>query len=77
VLQAPTVQMKNQARDNARFSSGGWDNNVKTRLALADEKMLDLYGDSNVIHLQTAKSDHYAILIQLRTLFIINGICSS
>lgn len=42
-------------------------NNVKVRLdrALADNGMLDLFGDSFVLHVQTTVSDHCALLIQL------------
>jgi hypothetical protein len=42
--------------------------NIKVRLdrCLADDCMLDIYGDSTVAHLQTTESDHCALLITLR-----------
>jgi hypothetical protein len=51
-----------------------WDNkrdgmsNIKVRLdrCLADDRMLDIYGNSTVAHLQTTESDHCALLITLR-----------
>jgi hypothetical protein len=51
-----------------------WDNrregpaNVKVRLdrALMDGKMLDLFGDSSVTHVQSTESDHCALLIKLQ-----------
>jgi hypothetical protein len=51
-----------------------WDNrrdgvhNIKVRLdrALADEKWLDLFGDSVVSHVQTTASDHCAIKVELQ-----------
>jgi hypothetical protein len=53
-----------------------WDNrrenlhNIKVRLdrALADERWLDLYGDTSITHIQTAESDHCAIKIELMKL---------
>lgn len=50
-----------------------WDNrqegdkNVKVRLdrALADEKFLDRFGTSSVIHIQIVESDHCALLIKI------------
>jgi hypothetical protein len=50
-----------------------WDNkrggasNIKVQLDryLANEGMLDLYGDSLVSHIQTTESDHCALVIKL------------
>jgi hypothetical protein len=50
-----------------------WDNkregrsNIKVRLdrCLADDGMLDLYGASSVLHVQTTESDHCAVLVKL------------
>lgn len=58
-----------------------WDNrrgkgqNIKVRLdrALADVKMLDLFGDSTVTHMQTTESDHCAILVELRNSGLLQG----
>lgn len=49
--------------------------NVKVRLdrALAYEKMLDLFGDTLVTHLQTTESDHCAVLIRLQQSGIFQG----
>jgi hypothetical protein len=52
-----------------------WDNrrdgtaNIKIRLdrALGDDKLLHMFGDSVVQHMQMAESDHCALLIQLRS----------
>jgi len=54
-----------------------WDNrregsrNIKVRLdrGLADAAWLDLFGGSLVTHVQTAESDHCAILVQFRASF--------
>lgn len=43
-------------------------NNIKVRLdrALADGLLLDVFGDSSVMHIQTAESDHCTLLIRLQ-----------
>lgn len=52
-----------------------WDQNIKVRLdrALADERVLDLFGDSSVTHVQTTESDHCAILITLKKSGVFQG----
>jgi hypothetical protein len=58
-----------------------WDNrrddarNIKVRLdrALADDKFLDLYGDSAITHVQTAESDHCAVKIELKKSSMLQG----
>jgi hypothetical protein len=49
--------------------------NIKVRLdrALANDKMLDLYGGASVTHVQTTESDHCTIKIELRSLGALHG----
>jgi hypothetical protein len=45
--------------------------------ALANEKLLDLFGDSSVTHMQTTESDHCAINVELKSFGrLLGGACA-